>query len=55
MEEKRKSGKPKKLSTAKEQQQRIIFVKKWGEKSSNNLTEDLRDGSGPSAGPATVH
>ena len=53
VEDKRRSVRPKKLSTANEQHLKVMSLRKR-KKSSKYLTQDLRDASGPSADPSTV-
>ncbi|KAL3974221.1 trafficking protein particle complex subunit 2 [Sarotherodon galilaeus] len=53
VEDKRRSGRPKKLSTADEQYLKVMSLRNR-KRSSKDLTQDLRDASGPSVDPATV-
>ena len=53
MEDKRRSIRPKKLFTADEQYLKGMSLRKR-KKSIKDLTQDLRDASGPSADPSTV-
>jgi len=55
VEEKNISGRPEKLSATDEQCLKVMYLRKRKKKSSNDLTQDLRDASGPSVDPSTVH
>lgn len=42
-EDKRRSGKPKKMSTTDEQYVKAMFLRSWKKKSRQVLTQDLKD------------
>jgi len=53
VEDKRRRVRHKKISTADQQYMKVMSLRKR-KKSSKDLTQDLRDASGPSVDPSTV-